>query len=246
MSLVEIIEIDENDKQLISCALEGLPPLEWWLCCHTTDQKRHWSDTKEIFYSIFIELQNHFSGKKPVPKKEPEDKVYELAANRYIDLYRLIYSAWADIEKESSLINFSPESPGRLLVYCIELECKSIFWQCQSFTEVNPRELYKLYLDNPKIDKIQAREESEITEKDRKRVKKHQSKINRLNKDFGQFYDCLSFIIAVAKKSKNKRIRRSLEFYLDTCDELDKFINVKFNRYQTKHQWHKGKVLNFS
>jgi hypothetical protein len=153
----------------------------------------------------------------------------------------VIFDAWDELVKAGNKEGFTLESPGKLLIQIVEMECAANLQKClHPYSEVSPRKLYKQFLKRQKFKKRGLFDNDNPSKKESQQVEQLQAESRGEIRGYELFYVLHCFIRSVATKSKNANVKQSWEIYVATCDRLDAHVNRKFNRTGTVHRWING------
>lgn len=234
------MQLKTEDKILIESAFTELPPVAWLVYCLTEDQRNHWDLVRLIYQDIYVYIKAYFSGQAVTPLNQYQE-TYNLMARSYIHFYNVIFDAWNEIVKAGNKDGITFDSPGKLLIQVIEMDCAARLQQClEPYSEVSPRKWYKQDLNFQKAKKDGLFDNENPSKKDLQKLKRIEAELRGQIRGYELFSQLRWFILSVAKKSKNENVKQSLEVYFATCDRFNAHTNKKFNRIGIVHKWING------
>jgi len=234
------MQLKTEDKILIESAFTKLPPVAWLVYCLTEDQRNHWDLVRLIYKDVYVYIKAYFSGQAPPPLDKYQE-TYSLMARSYIHLHQVIFDAWDELVKAGKKDEITFESPGKLLIQVIEMDCAAKFQEClEPYSEVSPRKLQKQFLKYQKFKKLKLFDNENPSKPELQQLKQFQAELIEEIRGYEPFCLLRWFILSVGIKSKNENVKQSLKVYFETCDRLDAHINRKFNRTGTVSRFING------
>lgn len=243
LTMDEILDIN---KTLVLNTANGLPPEFWLQYCHTDDQKKHWHNTKENFQAIHCGLRQYFQGQEVqinVSRDKRVKRFYEAGVWYYIALYKLISSVFKEIQD----LTPSPaikklSTPGLYFSKILESDSASVFDQCLTYTDVSSRPIYEFLRDYKKVEKLRQKPEKDRLKSEKLQIDNYEIKEKKIKGNSLEFNQLQEWTLKIAAKSKNKRVKSSLNIFQEEKDNLRKaIIGIYYpGKDQESYVWNKG------